>query len=149
MSTARFWETKTLAQMSREEWESLCDGCGKCCLHKLEDTTDGRIYYTDVACRYLDLRRCRCTAYDTRDEVVADCVRLEYESPDQMGWLPPSCAYRALAEGRGLPEWHPLVTGDPDSTRSSGNSVVGRVVSELAIDENDLESRIVKWVGNR
>src|SRR5487761_1299888 len=115
-----FWQEKRLEQMTQAEWESLCDGCGRCCLHKLrdEDTADGQpgaLSFTNVACRLLDLTTCRCTDYTHRRRRVPDCVQLTPAEVRQIDWLPPSCAYRRLAEGKDLPAWHPLVTGNPDS----------------------------------
>ena len=125
-----FWRRKTLAEMNPAEWESLCDGCGKCCLHKLEDMDTGELAFTNVACRLLDIRACRCGNYDRRSELVPDCVVLDPENVAQLYWMPSTCAYRLLAEGQDLPDWHPLVTGDPDSVHRAGISVYGRSVSE-------------------
>lgn len=144
--SAPFWQTKRLAEMSHEEWESLCDGCGRCCLVKLEEEDTGHIYYTGVGCRLLDSQSCRCTNYDRRFEQVSDCVGLTVESVGDIGWLPPTCAYRLLNEGESLRWWHPLVSGDPDTVHQAGISVRGRVqVNEADVDVSDLENFIVDW----
>ena len=139
---SRFWEEKSLRQMSREEWESLCDGCGKCCVHKLEDEETGELFPTNVACRLLDRRTGRCKDYKHRHAYVPDCVRLTPEKLKELEWLPSTCAYRLLADGEPLPEWHPLITGDPESVHRAGQSVRGWTVSE---DEaGDLEHHLVE-----
>ena len=136
-----FWKTKTLAEMSRVEWESLCDSCGKCCLHKLEDEDTGELMATNVACRMLDRRTGRCSDYRNRRIHVPECVRLTPRLANEIEWLPSTCAYRLLANGEALPDWHPLITGDPDSTRKAGQSVSGWTVSE---DEaGDLEYHLI------
>ena len=141
-SADRFWETKRLEDMNREEWESLCDGCGKCCLHKLEDDQTGEIYPTNVACRLLDRRTGRCKDYKHRHAYVPECVRLTARTLTTIDWLPATCAYRLLAEGKPLEDWHPLVSGDPESVHKAGISVRGWTVSE---DEaGDLENHIVE-----
>jgi len=139
-----FWKAKALWQMSRAEWESLCDGCGRCCLHKLEDEDTGRYHYTNVACRLLDLGSCRCKDYGDRRRHVPDCVELQPDTVGGLGWLPPSCAYRLLAEGKDLAWWHPLVSGDPNSVHASGMSVRNRAISELR--SGPLEHHLVTWV---
>jgi uncharacterized protein len=140
--TSRFWETKTLEQMTRAEWESLCDGCGKCCIHKLEDADTGELIPTNVACRLLDRRSGRCTDYRHRKIHVPECVRLTPARLKELDWLPSTCAYRLLDEGEPLPDWHPLITGDPESVHRAGQSVRGWTVSE---DEaGDLEHHLVE-----
>ncbi|MGB3723248.1 MAG: YcgN family cysteine cluster protein [Pacificimonas sp.] len=129
-SQAPFWKTKTLSQMSNAEWESLCDGCGKCCLMKLEDEDTGEVTATNIACRLLDLDTGRCSNYRHRKAHVPDCARLTPAKTETFSWLPTTCAYRLLAEGDSLPEWHPLITGDPDSVHEAGISVRGWTVSE-------------------
>lgn len=141
-----FWNTKTLADMCRDEWESLCDGCGRCCLHKLEDVDTGLLYYTDIACRLLDEQQCRCTNYPERARLVKDCLVLSPDDPDQFAWLPASCAYRKLAHGEDLEWWHPLVSGDPETVHQAGISVRGRCVSEYAVPEEKLEDHVISWV---
>ncbi len=142
-----FWKTKSLAEMTSQEWESLCDGCARCCLAKLEDEDTGRIYFTEVGCRRLDGETCRCRAYGERTEKEPDCVRLTPENVATITWLPKTCAYRLLAEGRDLYWWHPLVSGDPDSVHVAGMSVRGRVaLSEDDLGKNEeLEDYIVNW----
>lgn len=122
-----FWKTKSLEEMSREEWESLCDGCGKCCLAKLEDEDTGQIHWTSVGCRLFDPETCRCCDYTNRLERVPDCVNLTPENVRTLPWLPGTCAYRLLAEGKELDWWHPLVSGDPQTVHEAGISMRGRV----------------------
>lgn len=136
-----FWKRKTLAEMNRGEWESLCDGCGKCCLHKLEDTDSGEVRYTNVACRLLDLGKIRCTKYAERARWVATCAVLTPDRVATFGWLPATCAYRLLDEGRDLPDWHPLVSGDDDSVHRAGMSVRGWAVAER--EAGDLEDYVI------
>ena len=143
MADAPYWRTKTLEEMTRAEWEALCDGCARCCLLKLEDEDTGEIAYTDIACRLLDTGTCRCTRYRQRLRLVPECVGLTPEQVRRLGWLPSTCAYRLLAEGRDLAWWHPLVSGDPETVHKAGISVRGRVVPERRGD--DPEERIVTW----
>jgi uncharacterized cysteine cluster protein YcgN (CxxCxxCC family) len=142
MNERPFWETKTLRQMNRAEWEALCDGCGKCCIHKLEDEETGELFPTNVACRLLDRRSGRCSDYKHRKALVPECVRLTPEKLDGIDWLPSTCAYLLLHQGKPLPEWHPLVTGDPESVHTAGISVRGWTVSED--DAGDLEHHLVE-----
>lgn len=139
-----FWQTTPLTKMSQQQWESLCDGCGKCCLHKLEDEDTGEVFYTDVACRYLS-NDCRCQCYAQRAEKVAACLTLRPQDLQQVNWLPSTCAYRLIAEGKQLPAWHPLVSGDPNSVHKAGQSVKGRFVPEESVAPDDFEDHIVLW----
>jgi uncharacterized cysteine cluster protein YcgN (CxxCxxCC family) len=143
---APFWQRKRLAEMTHAEWESLCDGCGRCCLVKLEDEDTNKTYFTDVGCRLLDGETCRCRDYAHRSEKVDDCVRLTPKVVGELSWLPPTCAYRLLDEGKDLYWWHPLVSGDPDTVHQAGVSVRGRVKdSEDDVPDETLEDRIVDW----
>lgn len=132
--------------MTTEEWESLCDGCGKCCLVKLEDDETDEVYYTDVACRYLDPATARCRDYPRRQQNVSTCLNLTPDTTQVYDWLPATCAYRLLAHAQPLPVWHPLVTGARDSTVTSGRSVANRVVSEMEIPEALWQERLIQWV---
>ena len=140
-----FWKTKTLHEMSREEWESLCDGCGRCCLHKLRDEDTDEIFWTNVACRLLDQESCQCSDYANRRRRVPDCVRLTPEEVETIDWLPPSCAYRRLQEGRDLAWWHPLVSGSPETVHSAGISVRGRAIDERVAGR--LDDHVTAWPG--
>ncbi|WP_284124427.1 YcgN family cysteine cluster protein [Parerythrobacter aestuarii] len=138
----RFWELP-LDQLSEPEWEALCDGCGRCCLHKIEDADTGEIEDTNVACKLLDIATARCTDYPNRKTFVPDCLRLTLKIVEDVTWLPDSCAYRRRADGRALPEWHYLMSGDPDAVHREGAGVAGRVVSETRA--GPLEHHIVDW----
>jgi uncharacterized cysteine cluster protein YcgN (CxxCxxCC family) len=140
----RFWETTPLEHMDRDQWESLCDGCAKCCLQKLEDADTREIYYTNVVCRLLDLQSCRCTDYPNRSQRIPSCVTLTLRDLDDPYWLPSTCAYRRLAEGLPLPRWHPLLSGDRGSVAAAGHSVRDRVIPETASD--NLEHHLIDWV---
>lgn len=143
MTDLPFWRAKTLDQLSRDEWESLCDGCGKCCLHKLEDMDTGRVHYTNVACRLLDLGSCRCGNYPKRQALVPDCISLDPTLVDALKWMPSTCGYRLVAERKDLPWWHPLVSGDSETVHQAGVSVRGRAVAEHLAGE--LEDHVVDW----
>jgi uncharacterized protein len=145
VAASPFWRRKSLAEMTPEEWESLCDGCGRCCLLKLEDEDTGEVAYTDVACRLLDLESCRCRSYRRRHRLVPSCVRLSAERLAELAWMPSTCAYRLLHEGKDLPWWHPLVSGDRRTVHQAGISVRHRAISETEIDEDNIEERIVGW----
>jgi uncharacterized protein len=143
---APFWTTKTLEEMSSAEWESLCDGCGRCCLVKLEDEDSGAILATDVACTLFDAGSCRCRDYANRAAKVPDCVTLTPHEARTLTWLPPTCAYRLLAKGEELKWWHPLVSGDPRTVIEAGVSVQGKVfASEDDVPESALPGRVTKW----
>ena len=139
-----FWETKTLAEMSQGEWESLCDGCGRCCLYILHNEETGDVFETDVACKLFDAKKRRCTDYENRSTRVPDCVRLTPQNAKALHWMPQTCAYRRLARGEGLPDWHPLITGDRESVMRAGVAVPPDLVPEDEIDDDLLESRITK-----
>ena len=140
----RFWETVPLGEMTPAEWEALCDGCGKCCLLKLEDADTGRVHYTDVTCRLLDCATRRCGQYTLRRMFVPGCVVLTPENlAEAAGWMPGSCAYRRLHEGRGLADWHPLVSGDPGSVARAGQALAGRTVPEWEVGEDELEDHVL------
>ena len=140
-----FWRRKTLNAMTRAEWESLCDGCGRCCLHKLRDDDTDEISFTNVACRLLDLKTCRCGDYAKRQTKVPDCVQLTPKKLRDVDWLPPTCAYRLVAEGHDLFDWHPLISGRAESVLEAGIGVAGRALSER--DVGPLEHHIVDWPG--
>lgn len=144
-----FWEHHTLAELSVPEWEALCDGCGRCCLHKIEYEDCGEVDYTDVACKMLDINTAKCSDYPGRKKHVPDCVQLTPENVGEINWLPPTCAYRRIHEGRGLSRWHPLLTGDAASVQRARISVIGRVLSETAVNEEDIEEHVIHWVKMR
>ncbi|MDD2659209.1 MAG: YcgN family cysteine cluster protein [Methylococcales bacterium] len=139
-----FWKIKKLAEMTAEEWESLCDNCGKCCLHKLEDQNTGKIVFTNVACKLINLNTCRCTRYNERTRLVTECLDLKQFGSTQFNWLPSTCAYRLLNDGKELPEWHPLLSGSAASVKRAGVSI-----SSYAIKESkamNMEDHIIKWL---
>lgn len=141
----KFWERKSLTEMTTAEWEALCDHCGKCCLHKLVDEDHGEVFYTRVSCQYLD-DDCHCSDYAQRLTLVADCLQLRPGESETFQWLPSTCAYRLLSEGKPLADWHPLISGNPDSVHSAGMSVKGRVLNEKHVHPDGLEEHIIHWV---
>ncbi|MEQ8479649.1 MAG: YcgN family cysteine cluster protein [Hoeflea sp.] len=147
MAAKPFWQTKTLDEMTAAEWESLCDGCGRCCLNKLEDWDTGEIAWTSIACRLLDGHTCRCRDYDNRQATVPDCIGLTPAQVETITWLPPTCGYRLVREGRDLYWWHHLVSGDPETVHQAGVSVRGRTRSEEGVDVEDFEDFLVEWPG--
>lgn len=146
LCASQFWQTKTLAEMNAQEWEAVCDGCGKCCLHKLIDDDTDQLYYTDVACRQLNLETVRCRNYTDRHQIVPECLAFTADNIAEMDWLPPSCAYRLLHEGEELDDWHPLVSGDPQSVHRQQRSVLGHCVSEQEVDVDQWEEHLIRWV---
>lgn len=141
----RFWERVPLGRLTPREWEALCDGCGKCCLNKLEDPDTGEVAFTRIACRLLDDETCRCAHYEVRKRLVPDCVHL---TPANIGeiayWMPQTCAYRLLWEGKSLAPWHPLISGSPESVHEAGVSVRGRTLPEFDVPEEDWEDHIIE-----
>lgn len=134
---SRFWEEKTLAQLSREEWESLCDGCARCCLIKLEDDEDGTLYTTSLVCRHLDIETGACGCYAERTLQVPECLQVTAQNAATLKWMPQSCTYRLLAEGRPLPAWHPLISGSRESVHEAGISVAGFAISEAEVEDEE------------
>ena len=145
MSQDEFWKTKRLAEMSNDEWESLCDGCGRCCLNKLEDWETGEIYWTNIGCELLDCDSCRCTDYTNRFDKVPDCIQLTPENIPTIGWLPPTCGYRLVMEGKDLFDWHTLKSGSNDTVHVAGISIRGRAVPDDGIAPEEYENHLVDW----
>lgn len=143
----RFWERFPLEQLTEPEWEALCDGCGRCCLVKLEDEDSGELFYTSLACRYLDHDSCRCTAYAERTRKVEDCVQITAALIPMLPGLPETCAYLRLSQGESLLPWHPLISGDPQSVARAGISVRGRVSCQSTVAEDDYQEHVINWVG--
>jgi uncharacterized cysteine cluster protein YcgN (CxxCxxCC family) len=141
-----WWHDKSLAELSPSEWEALCDGCAKCCLHKLEDEDDGEVFYTRVRCRYLDEKTCRCSDYPNRSVMVPNCIRLEPGTVGELDWLPSTCAYRLRSQGEPLADWHPLVSGDAESVHRDGVSIRGRAISDEYVHPDGFDEHIVHWV---
>jgi uncharacterized cysteine cluster protein YcgN (CxxCxxCC family) len=145
-AVAEWWQTKALAELDPQQWEALCDGCAKCCLHKLEDEDDGEVFYTRVRCRYLDEKSCRCSDYPNRSVLVPNCIRLEPGNVRELDWLPSTCAYRLRARGEPLADWHPLVSGRADSVHRAGVSIRGRSISDEYVHPDGFEEHIIHWV---
>ena len=143
---ANYWNTTPLSELSQQEWEMLCDGCGKFCLHKLQDEDTEEVFYTRVACHLLDVKSGRCTDYRERFNRVSDCMDVGKMTPDQMKWLPASCAYRLRSENKELPLWHPLISGHVSSAKKDPRGIRGKVVSESEVDLDALEDYIVRWI---
>lgn len=146
LRASEFWRHKNLTEMTSQEWEALCDGCGKCCLHKLIDEETEELYYTDVACRLLAVAEVRCSDYNKRHESVPDCMAFSADNIADLYWLPASCAYKILYDGRQLEKWHPLISGDRNSVHRFKRSVQGKCVSENDVPLAALEEHIVRWV---
>lgn len=140
----KFWETKTLAEMTREEWESLCDNCGKCCLVKLEDEDSGEVVFTSAVCDLIDLESCRCTRYPERCKLVPECIDLKQHDFAEYNWLPTTCAYRLLVDGEPLPAWHPLITGSAESVRDAGVSISSYAIKAAQVD--DFEDHVIGFI---
>ncbi len=147
MSSAEkaFWETKSLDQMSDQEWESLCDGCARCCLHKLEDEDTAEIVFTRVACQLLDTQSCRCADYDNRFATVPDCLTIKPLDAQKLSWLPDTCAYRRLSEGKQLMSWHPLISGCTNTVLEAGVSMSGQCISETYVPITEYDQHIIEW----
>ncbi|MDK2980693.1 MAG: uncharacterized protein PWQ55_1040 [Chloroflexota bacterium] len=139
-----FWLTKRLDEMTQAEWESLCDGCGICCLYKLEDEDSGEVFMTNVACRFLDREACVCMLYEERRSAMPTCIQLTPAKVAQLKWLPDTCAYRLVLQGKPLPAWHPLVSGSRETVHEADVSVRGKVISEVDVNMDDLEEYVVE-----
>jgi len=144
-----FWKTRKMEDMTRREWESLCDGCGRCCLHKLEHEDTRKIEFTSVACKLLNTESCRCSDYKNRQSKVPDCINLTIDLMPEMNCLPPTCAYVLIYKGKDLYWWHPLVSGDKNSVHEAGISVRGKVESEDGLTARQIARRIVAWPKSR
>jgi len=142
-----FWKTKTLEELSREEWESLCDGCGRCCLVKLEDEDTSEVYTTRLACSLLNVQTCRCRDYANRFSKMPDCLEIDVKRARELKWLPPTCGYRLVDEGRDLPWWHPLVSGSPETVHQAGISVSAFAMSERRVKEENYWRYIIPDLG--
>lgn len=144
--SSAWWNTKPLEDLSASEWEALCDGCAKCCLHKLEDEQSGQVFYTKVRCQHLIEEQCRCSDYAQRSVLMPNCIELQAKKVPSYDWLPSTCAYRLRASDQPLPGWHPLVSGDPQSVHNAGISIRGRSVSDEFVHPDGFEEHIIHWV---
>jgi uncharacterized cysteine cluster protein YcgN (CxxCxxCC family) len=143
---SEWYNTLSLEQLDEQQWEALCDGCAKCCLHKLEDEDSGEVFYTRVRCRYLDEATCRCSDYSRRSELVPNCIHLSRDNARDLTWLPSTCAYRLRGRGEPLPQWHPLVSGRDASVHEAGISIRGRAVSDEYVHPDGYDEHVVNWV---
>lgn len=146
VSEQPFWKTIPLSELNNSQWEQLCDGCGKCCLNKLEDEDTGEIHWTNVACQLLDCNSCKCSNYENRQSIMADCIQLTPENVPTIPWLPQTCAYRLVHEGKDLPSWHHLISGDRNAVHTSGNSVKNQTISEKDVSVEELEFHIINKI---
>ncbi len=137
MPSKPFWEAKRLEQMTVQEWESLCDGCGLCCLVRFEDEETGEVIPSRVSCKLFDTNLCRCTDYENRKKHVPDCIKLTPWNIEELEWMPKSCGYRRVWEGRGLADWHPLISGDPESVHRAGVSIRGQTINEADLESEE------------
>ena len=143
----RFWEKKKLDDLNREEWEALCDGCARCCLYKIQDEETNEVFYTTIVCRLLNLKNCRCTDYANRSVLMPTCLTLDTNLSRQLSWMPSTCAYRRLAEGKPLAWWHPLISKNPETVHFAGISIRDRAIPDDQIDlDQDLEDYIIEWI---
>ena len=143
---SEWYDTLSLEQLDEQQWEALCDGCAKCCLHKLEDEDSGEIFYTRIRCRYLDEATCRCSDYSRRSELVPNCIHLNRDNARDLTWLPSTCAYRLRGAGEPLPQWHPLVSGRDASVHEAGISIRGRALSDEYVHPEGYDEHVVNWV---
>ncbi len=141
----KFWEKKLLSELTKEEWESLCDGCGKCCVLKLENVDNKKIYYTNVSCKLLNRKNIKCNNYKNRKKIVPNCIKLSPKNINYLKWMPKTCAYRRINEGKKLFDWHPLISKRKNSTIESGNSIYGKILSENNVKEDDLIYYLYDW----
>ena len=148
MTDKLFWETKKLTDFNQEEWESVCDGCGKCCLIKLIDQETNEVHYTNVSCHLLNIKNCKCKNYSNRKTIVPDCIKLTPENLDKLNWMPKSCSYRLLNEGKKLPIWHPLIQKSRFRMDKENHSVINKVISEKKINKNKIANYIFDWEKN-